>query len=142
MKHPVATTKNCPCCQAPVVSGDVPPVWVELTLNKAIRWPDEIHLRPRSAEILSVLVKAWPSGVNVEALAYQLDPYAGMARKTVETHICLLRRAIKPLGVNIQNHEGGFYALEDAAQPGDSAAPPLPNSTGPVSTGPVPLGRR
>ena len=125
-----------------MVSGDVPPVWVDLTRNMVMGGGVELHLRPRQAEILSLFVKAWPRGVNVEALAYQLDPYAGMARKTVETHICLLRRAIKPLGVNIQNHEGGFYALEDAAQPGDSAAPPLPNSKGPVSTGPVPLGRR
>ncbi len=105
---------KCPCCGT-LTENDVV---VDLNSNQIARGDKVVKLGPQQAELLFILAAVMPAYVRSDRLAQKLygageEPEGGLA--CVRSNLCIARKKIKPLGLNLPSRNGTGYALEFAA---------------------------
>lgn len=71
-------------------------------------------LTGHEAMLLQKLSEVFPRMLSKEAILewmYQINPDKEPEIKIVDVYICKIRKKIKPLGIEIDAHRGGGYAL-------------------------------
>lgn len=85
---------------------------VDLNSNTLLVGAHRLTVKTRIAEVLSVLVIAWPDTVVRERLSAKVwGLYEEPSPKAIETHVCNARRILRPLGWEIKNQYGVGYRL-------------------------------
>lgn len=101
---------TCPCCGG-TVNAKLP--LVDLNTN-VISWNDQTKkVGGTAAELMSIFANRYPAIADYDFLIDRLwgagEPPD--ASNTLKSHICHLRRAVKPLGLKIENVWGTGYRL-------------------------------
>lgn len=119
VKNPLAagaTSSNCPCCGAALQNQRA---IVDLNTNSFVFRGRAIRMRPREAELLSLLVARAPAIVThdslIAALWGQAEP--GCAEKNIQVQICRLRKYLKGTGASIlTTHDVGYRFSVEGVQ--------------------------
>ena len=111
-----STSSNCPCCGAALQNQRAT---VDLNTNSFLFRGRAIRMRPREAELLSLLVDRAPTVVPhdslIAALWGQAEP--GCAEKNIQVQICRLRKYLKGTGASIvTTHDVGYRFHTEGVQ--------------------------
>lgn len=101
---------KCSCCGQMVPEES--PLRVDLDDNTVVKGGQSIHLQPRQAELLAILLKHTPQYLNHERIAALMfsnqDVYA---MESIRVHVHRLRKTLEPLGYTVQNRFGVGYRV-------------------------------
>jgi DNA-binding winged helix-turn-helix (wHTH) protein len=111
---------KCPCCGSAV---EVPAI-VDLDLNVIAVGGKSVRVRPQCAELVHVLVEAYPAGVAYERIFMRLHGAANEPndpKNSLSAQLVYLRRLLKQVGVKIVS-EWGFGLRLQYDEPANRAA--------------------
>lgn len=103
---------ECPCCHQPFRPKAFPTL--DLNTNTFINASGSIRLGPRQAEVLHVIIEAFPSTINRWDIINRVWPSTPKdPTNLLWNTIALIRRAINPLGWDIKNEHSLGYRLQE-----------------------------
>lgn len=101
--------RPCPCCGQPLPPREIA---VDLNSNTLMVGEQHLKIKTRIAEVLSVIIDAWPEIVTRERLSTKVwGLYEIPSEKAVEVHISNARKLLRPLGWTVKNQYGVGYRL-------------------------------
>jgi DNA-binding response OmpR family regulator len=107
----VRLVNKCPCCGSAVQA----PAIVDLNSNTVAVGGKSVRVRPQCAELVHVLVEAYPAGVAYERIFMRLHGAANEPndpKNSLSAQLVYLRRLLKHLGVKIISDWGFGLRLE------------------------------
>lgn len=104
---------NCPTCGAPLADDNLV---VDLQNNVAIRYGQQVRLRPQEAELLFILHRRRPAVVSYDSIIMGIwsTEEPEKARHSLKVMLSHIRRKVAPICVDIRTSWGeGLYLATD-----------------------------